>query len=244
MMIHLKDIPFLEDIPSGAMDNVFVRDIMTTPVIVLHHQESYTNIRRILQGCKHNGFPVVKADLEDQAKLGKGLAAAAAAAAAADDDTQDDKLTQEESMLRSGSASPVAEEPQRRVYVRLCGVILREHLERFVALAPPDSRDTLLIDVTRHMNETPFTVQPDFTMTQAFRCVASACVCVCVCVCLCVSVCVCVCVCEFMNMSCHEPFPYCLPPWIGDVFADNSPYSMQHVPHAGFAPPSCCRQKL
>ena len=56
MMIHLKDIPFLEDIPGSAMDNVFVRDIMTTPVIVLHHHESYVNIKRILQGCKHNGY--------------------------------------------------------------------------------------------------------------------------------------------------------------------------------------------
>ena len=56
MMIHLKDIPFLEDIPGSQMDNVFVRDLMTTPVVTLRHHESVTNARRILMGCKHNGY--------------------------------------------------------------------------------------------------------------------------------------------------------------------------------------------
>ena len=55
MMIHLKDIPFLEDIPGSSMDNVFVRDIMTTPVVTLRDHETVTNARRVLVGCKHNG---------------------------------------------------------------------------------------------------------------------------------------------------------------------------------------------
>eukprot|EP00047_Mylnosiga_fluctuans_P023820 m.146627 g.146627 ORF g.146627 m.146627 type:complete len:841 (+) comp9698_c0_seq6:54-2576(+) len=115
MMIHLKDIPFLEDIPSSAMDNVFVRDIMATPVVTLRNHESMTNLRRILAGCKHNGFPIVR---------------------------------------------------EENGHIRLCGVILREFLARIVERAPSDSVD---VDVTAYMNETPFTVQPEFTMTQAFR---------------------------------------------------------------------------
>ena len=50
--------------------------------------------------------------------------------------------------------------------MRLCGVILRMHLQQLVDKAPNEDME---VDVTPHMNETPFTVQPEFTMAQAFR---------------------------------------------------------------------------
>jgi hypothetical protein len=55
---------------------------------------------------------------------------------------------------------------RKRHHMRLCGVILRPFLQRIVDRTPTDA---VTLDLTSYMNETPFTVQPEFTMTQAFR---------------------------------------------------------------------------
>ena len=59
-IIHLKNLPFLEDIPASRMDGVSVGNIMNTPVVVVRSLESTTNLRRVLSGCKHSAFPVVR----------------------------------------------------------------------------------------------------------------------------------------------------------------------------------------
>ena len=62
MIIHLKGISFLEDIPSKAMDNKFVRDIMSAPVVTVMVKSRAGELRDILQSNTHNGFPVLCQD--------------------------------------------------------------------------------------------------------------------------------------------------------------------------------------
>eukprot|EP00047_Mylnosiga_fluctuans_P023816 m.146572 g.146572 ORF g.146572 m.146572 type:complete len:848 (+) comp9698_c0_seq1:187-2730(+) len=149
MMIHLKNIPFLEDIPSSAMENVFVRDIMTSPVVALRSRETMTNLRRVLAGCGHNGFPVIRLEKDERFQRRHQPQPHASSASPV------------------GPASPQADgDDDACIRVRLCGVILRKYVERLVQKAPHDAVE---IDMTSYMDETPVVVQPEFTMAQAFR---------------------------------------------------------------------------
>lgn len=61
MIIHLKGISFLEDIPSKAMDGRFVVDIMTKPAVCVTEKSLISELRTMLLSNNHNGFPVVRA---------------------------------------------------------------------------------------------------------------------------------------------------------------------------------------
>jgi chloride channel 7 len=61
MLLHLKDVPYLESKPSYVMSKLKCSDIMVKPVIVLHEtKETVEKIVQILASTDHNGFPVVR----------------------------------------------------------------------------------------------------------------------------------------------------------------------------------------
>ena len=117
MMIHIKKIPFMEDIPARVMDDTFVFDIMVTADKVTSVPVFSENAS--LKGAlstSHNGFPVT------EEKGGK---------------------------------------------IRLVGLISREQI--LEALKSPEAHLGSTINLRDFMNETPVTVLPSFTMTQAFK---------------------------------------------------------------------------
>jgi chloride channel 7 len=128
MTIHLKNIPFLEDIPAKAMDNKFVRDIMvSTEFSSIYHLSKNPSVQEVTdildertlrheRKHHHNGFPII------------------------------DEL---------------------RGQLRLVGFISREQLVQ--ARKDQGKISTDNINLEKYMNETPVTVLPSFTVTQAFK---------------------------------------------------------------------------
>eukprot|EP00047_Mylnosiga_fluctuans_P023819 m.146616 g.146616 ORF g.146616 m.146616 type:complete len:292 (+) comp9698_c0_seq5:1590-2465(+) len=62
MIIHLKGISILEDIPSKVMDNKFVGDLMTKPVVCVPEKAVAREIKELIAAHAFNGFPVVRSD--------------------------------------------------------------------------------------------------------------------------------------------------------------------------------------
>lgn len=60
--IHLKRVPFLEAFPEPEMQHMCVRDVMSTETVTLPMAARAGDLRTRLEGCTHNGFPVVEPD--------------------------------------------------------------------------------------------------------------------------------------------------------------------------------------
>ena len=59
MHVELKCIPFVESTPAAHHSLLKARDVMVKPVITFNEVETVRNVLQQLQGCNHNGFPVV-----------------------------------------------------------------------------------------------------------------------------------------------------------------------------------------
>ena len=62
-LLEVKCVPWLPSVPASHMnlDLVQVTQVMASPVTVLHEKVSHADIRSVLRGTGHNGFPVVRA---------------------------------------------------------------------------------------------------------------------------------------------------------------------------------------
>lgn len=58
-LIHLKAMDLLEYVPRGATKGAYVRDIMVKNVKTVPTEGRCGDLRTMIQGCNHNGFPVV-----------------------------------------------------------------------------------------------------------------------------------------------------------------------------------------
>jgi len=53
-------MPLLAWDPPPLSSNIYVRNVMTQPVITFKTKETVGNIVKTLKSCLHNGFPVIE----------------------------------------------------------------------------------------------------------------------------------------------------------------------------------------
>jgi len=58
-MMHLQSLPYLEEAPPDELTFLMARNAMATPVTMLASYVRIRDVVDILNGCSHNGFPVV-----------------------------------------------------------------------------------------------------------------------------------------------------------------------------------------
>lgn len=58
-MMHLEELPYLEEEPPHEFDVLLARDVMSRQVVVLRENEPVKEIIALIKRTRHNGFPVV-----------------------------------------------------------------------------------------------------------------------------------------------------------------------------------------
>merc|ERR1712194_933281 len=59
-IIDLNRVPLLEHDPEDEMIDMHVKDVMTTKVVSVTEEVKAGDLHKLLMGCTHNGFPVVR----------------------------------------------------------------------------------------------------------------------------------------------------------------------------------------
>lgn len=69
--IHVRDIPFLQNLPPNLLKTVTIGEIMNRELVTLNEFETKGRISNLAAHVKHSGFPVVMKETQTAGSLGK-----------------------------------------------------------------------------------------------------------------------------------------------------------------------------